>query len=331
MSHPIGKDCPFGTACTSGWCQRTVCRWCRPLQSPMGASDPEAFGPCCASIRQPSPEVSVERRSAVRGSLERKGGSLPLRTFPGFPFSLPSPRKQSSDLARSGPAAPNGTCSALCLGMVHVSRLWTRDPEGSDASPVRRAASARNTRGDGCAEASWSPVKRAEWVRPPRRSTWPRRRTAWPGPGCCSSTRDPLSNISTSLNLASAPQPPTLREARSLDFPGVLVVDVVPGLDVLQSLRGRGGGGCSDENLDDFGSAFSANPFSRSPLRLPGRCSTRRPSLVPSRPELHGDLRSIHPRHAGRAHGLPDAAGLPRAGPAARGKSGHDIQMRGSC
>ena len=43
---------------------------------------------------------------------------------------------------------------------------------------------------------------------------------------------DPLSNISTALNLAEHPHRQSLRQA-GIDLPGVLVTNFVPGLDVL--------------------------------------------------------------------------------------------------
>jgi chromosome partitioning protein len=57
---------------------------------------------------------------------------------------------------------------------------------------------------------------------------------------------DPLSSISSSLNLAQNAGRQPLRQA-GLDLPGVLVTDVVPGLDVLSPYEGDG---CSDRDLD---------------------------------------------------------------------------------
>ncbi len=57
---------------------------------------------------------------------------------------------------------------------------------------------------------------------------------------------DPLSNISTALNLAEHPQRQSLRQA-GIELPGVLVANFVPGLDVLSPYdEGR----CSDDDLD---------------------------------------------------------------------------------
>jgi chromosome partitioning protein len=57
---------------------------------------------------------------------------------------------------------------------------------------------------------------------------------------------DPLSNISTALNLAEHPQRQLLRQA-GIDLPGVLVPNVIPGLDVLSPY---GGEHCSDEEFE---------------------------------------------------------------------------------
>ncbi len=70
---------------------------------------------------------------------------------------------------------------------------------------------------------------------------------------------DPLSSISTSLNLAVHPNRHPLRAA-GLDLPGVLVSNVVPGLDVLSPYEE---GGCSDENLDDLLSLLSQPVFQK--------------------------------------------------------------------
>jgi chromosome partitioning protein len=59
---------------------------------------------------------------------------------------------------------------------------------------------------------------------------------------------DPLSNISTALNLASHPGRQTLRQA-GIDLPGVLFCGVLPGLDVISPYEE---GGCSDADLDEL-------------------------------------------------------------------------------
>jgi chromosome partitioning protein len=59
---------------------------------------------------------------------------------------------------------------------------------------------------------------------------------------------DPLSNIASALNLVDNPQRQRLREA-GIDLPGVLVSNVVPGLDVLSPYDD---GGCTDEDLDSL-------------------------------------------------------------------------------
>jgi len=64
---------------------------------------------------------------------------------------------------------------------------------------------------------------------------------------------DPLSNISTALNLAEHPHRQSLRQA-GIDLPGVLVTNIVPGLDVLSPYEE---GRCSDEDLDRLLQALS--------------------------------------------------------------------------
>jgi chromosome partitioning protein len=59
---------------------------------------------------------------------------------------------------------------------------------------------------------------------------------------------DPLSNISNALNLSQHPQRQTLRKC-GVDLPGVLVVDILPGLDVLSPYED---GGCGDHDLDEL-------------------------------------------------------------------------------
>jgi chromosome partitioning protein len=57
---------------------------------------------------------------------------------------------------------------------------------------------------------------------------------------------DPLSSISAALNLGQRPERQPLRQI-GVDLPGVLVANVVPGLDVLSPYEE---GGCSDDELD---------------------------------------------------------------------------------
>ncbi len=64
---------------------------------------------------------------------------------------------------------------------------------------------------------------------------------------------DPLSNVSTALNLAEHPQRQPLRQA-SVELPGVLVANVMPGLDILSPYEG---GSCSDDDLDRLLQALS--------------------------------------------------------------------------
>ncbi len=68
---------------------------------------------------------------------------------------------------------------------------------------------------------------------------------------------DPLSSISASLNLTQHPQRQSLRQA-GVDLPGVLVSNVIPGMDVLSPYDD---GGCSDEELDQLLSLFGTSAF----------------------------------------------------------------------
>jgi chromosome partitioning protein len=68
---------------------------------------------------------------------------------------------------------------------------------------------------------------------------------------------DPLSSISASLNLIQHPQRQPLRQA-GIDLPGVLVCNVIPGLDVLSPYED---GGCSDEDLDQLLALLATSAF----------------------------------------------------------------------
>ncbi len=59
---------------------------------------------------------------------------------------------------------------------------------------------------------------------------------------------DPLSTISTSLNLAQHPQRRPMQEVRK-DLPGIMVSEVVPGVDLISPYEE---GGCSDEALESL-------------------------------------------------------------------------------
>lgn len=65
---------------------------------------------------------------------------------------------------------------------------------------------------------------------------------------------DPLSSVSATLNLAQHPDRQVLREI-GIDLPGVLVSNVIPGLDVLSPYEQ---GGCSDDDLNHLLSLLSA-------------------------------------------------------------------------
>ncbi|MFO0879837.1 MAG: ParA family protein [Gemmataceae bacterium] len=68
---------------------------------------------------------------------------------------------------------------------------------------------------------------------------------------------DPLSSISASLNLTQHAQRQSLRQS-GIDLPGVLVSNVLPGLDVLSPYDD---GGCSDEELDSLLALLGTTAF----------------------------------------------------------------------
>jgi chromosome partitioning protein len=68
---------------------------------------------------------------------------------------------------------------------------------------------------------------------------------------------DPLSSISSSLKLAEHTQRQSLRQV-GIDLPGVLVSNVLPGLDVLSPYED---GGCSDDDLDALLALLAAPAF----------------------------------------------------------------------
>ena len=68
---------------------------------------------------------------------------------------------------------------------------------------------------------------------------------------------DPLSSISSLLNLGQHGERQTLRQA-GLDLPGVLVSNVIPGLDVLSPYED---GGCTDDDLDELLALVAAPGF----------------------------------------------------------------------
>jgi chromosome partitioning protein len=68
---------------------------------------------------------------------------------------------------------------------------------------------------------------------------------------------DPLSCISAALNLPQHPRRQTLRQA-GVELPGVLVGNVIPGLDVVSPYED---GSCSDEELDDLLKVLRATEF----------------------------------------------------------------------
>ena len=70
---------------------------------------------------------------------------------------------------------------------------------------------------------------------------------------------DPLSNVSTALNLAEHPNRQALRKA-GIDLPGALVINVVPGLDVYSPYDD---GCCSDEEFDRVLSVLTTPPARR--------------------------------------------------------------------
>ena len=68
---------------------------------------------------------------------------------------------------------------------------------------------------------------------------------------------DPLSCISAALNLPQHPRRQPLRQA-GIELPGVLVGNVVPGLDVVSPYED---GTCSDEELDDLFKVLESTAF----------------------------------------------------------------------
>jgi cellulose biosynthesis protein BcsQ len=71
---------------------------------------------------------------------------------------------------------------------------------------------------------------------------------------------DPLSSVSAALNLENHPGRRLLRET-GLDVPGVLVCDVLPGLDVLSPYES---GACSDAEFDELLHLFDSPQFQAS-------------------------------------------------------------------
>jgi chromosome partitioning protein len=68
---------------------------------------------------------------------------------------------------------------------------------------------------------------------------------------------DPLSTISTALNLTEHPQRKALKEI-GIPLPGVMVSEVIPGLDILCPYDD---GGCPDEAFDDLLQSLAAPAF----------------------------------------------------------------------
>ena len=68
---------------------------------------------------------------------------------------------------------------------------------------------------------------------------------------------DPLSSISTALNLAHHPRRRPLRDA-GVELPGVLVSGVVPGLDIVSPYDD---GCCADEDLDNVLKVLASPDF----------------------------------------------------------------------
>ena len=102
---------------------------------------------------------------------------------------------------------------------------------------------------------------------------------------------DPLSSISSSLNLGQHAQRQPLRQA-GVDLPGVLVSNVLPGLDVLSPYED---GGCSDDDLEMLLSCFATSAFQE----CYGCLVVDTPPFLganPPQPAVH--LRRTHPRHA---------------------------------
>ena len=132
---------------------------------------------------------------------------------------------------------------------------------------------------------------------------------------------DPLSSVSAALNLENHPRRRPLRET-GLDLPGVLVCDVLPGLDVLSPYES---GACSDAEFDDLLHLFEAPPFQdgygclvidsppflgTNPGQLVGACDglivvmRAEPSAHVTLPALLELVQRVRGQHAVKTHGV---------------------------
>jgi chromosome partitioning protein len=132
---------------------------------------------------------------------------------------------------------------------------------------------------------------------------------------------DPLSSVSAALNLENHPGRRPLRET-GLDLPGVLVCDVLPGLDVLSPYES---GACSDEEFDELLHLFEAPPFQdgygclvidsppflgTNPGQLVGACDglivvmRAEPSAHVTLPALLELVQRVRGQHAVKTHGV---------------------------
>jgi chromosome partitioning protein len=132
---------------------------------------------------------------------------------------------------------------------------------------------------------------------------------------------DPLSSVSAALNLENHPGRRLLRET-GLDLPGVLVCDVLPGLDVLSPYES---GACSDEEFDDLLHLFESPQFQASygclivdsppflgtnPGQLVGACDglivvmRAEPSAYLTLPALLELVQRVRGEHSVKTHGV---------------------------
>jgi chromosome partitioning protein len=132
---------------------------------------------------------------------------------------------------------------------------------------------------------------------------------------------DPLSNVSTALNLAEHPNRRPLRQA-GIELPGVLVPNFVPGLDILSPYdEGR----CSDDDLDRLLQALTT-PMAR---HCYGSIVVDSPPFLGANPaQLVGscdEFLLVMRAEATAYRTLPAFQELVQRS----GRNGHSIQMRG--
>ena len=119
---------------------------------------------------------------------------------------------------------------------------------------------------------------------------------------------DPLSAIGASLNLAAHPGRQSLRQA-GIDLPGVLVTDIIPGMDLVSPYEE---GSCNDTELSELLTMLAHSSF--------GDCYS---TMIIDTPPFMGanpvELLNVCDEFVvvmRRAVGLPDVAGISGAGAA---------------